>query len=59
MSEAIDQLSDKMEKQNASLDDRIQKLERWHMLLIGAGLVIGFLVSRAADSVLRIIFPIK
>ena len=59
MSEAIDQLSDKMEKQNASLDDRVQKLERWRMLLIGGGLVVGFLLSRAADNVLHTIFPIK
>lgn len=50
MSKAIDQLSDKMEKQNAGLDERVQKLERWRMLLIGGGLVVGFLLSRAADN---------
>lgn len=59
MSEAIDQLSDKMEKQNASLDDRVQKLERWRMLLIGGGLVVGFLLSRAAETILRVLSPVK
>lgn len=57
MSTAIDQLSDKMERQNTQLDERVQKLERWRMFLIGGGLVIGFILSRAADGILHIIFP--
>jgi len=57
MSSAIDQLSDKMEKQNNRLDERVQKLERWRMFLIGGGFVIGFILSRAADSVLHVLFP--
>jgi hypothetical protein len=48
-----------MEKQHAGLDDRVQRLERWRMLLIGGGLVVGFLLSRAADNVLHTIFPIQ
>lgn len=57
MSAAIDQLSDKMEQQNKQLEDRVDKLERWRMLLIGGGLVIGFLMSRAADSFVHALFP--
>ncbi len=56
MSALIAILSDKMEKQNTHLDQRIQRLERWRMLLIGGGLVIGFLLSRAADNVLHTVF---
>ena len=51
MSSAIDQLSDKMETQNKQLEERVDKLERWRMLLIGGGLVIGFIMSRLADNV--------
>ena len=50
MSSAIDELSDKMEHQNRQLEERVDKLERWRMLLIGGGLVIGFIVSRLADN---------
>ena len=50
MSSAIDELSDKMENQNRQLEERVDKLERWRMLLIGGGLVIGFIVSRLADN---------
>lgn len=59
MSEAIDQLTEKMEKQNAQLDVRVQNLERWRMLLIGAGLVIGVVLSRLADVLLTGLFPSK
>jgi len=52
MSVAIDELSDKMERQNAQLDQRVQNLERWRMLLIGGGLTIGFLLSRAANGII-------
>ena len=57
MSTAIDQLSDKMERQNTQLDERVQRLERWRTFLIGGGLVIGFILSRAADSLLHAMFP--
>ena len=57
MSSAIDEISDKMEKQNHQLDERVQKLERWRMFLIGGGLVIGFILSRAADGILHALFP--
>jgi len=50
MSSAIDELSDKMENQNRQLEERVDKLERWRMLLIGGGLVIGFIVFRLADN---------
>ena len=50
MSSEIDELSDKMEHQNRQLEERVDKLERWRMLLIGGGLVIGFIVSRLADN---------
>ena len=56
MSASIAILSEKMEKQNAQLDQRVQRLERWRMLLIGGGLAIGFLLSRVADTVLRAVF---
>lgn len=56
MSASIAILSEKMEKQNAQLDQRVQRLERWRMLLIGGGLAIGFLLSRAADNVLHAMF---
>jgi methyl-accepting chemotaxis protein len=55
MSAAIDQLSDKMERQNKNLEDRVDKLERWRMLLIGGGLVIGFIMSRLADNVFNVL----
>ena len=56
MSASIAILSEKMEKQNTQLDQRVQRLERWRMLLIGGGLAIGFLLSRVADTVLRAVF---
>jgi len=55
MSSAIDQLTDKMETQTRQLEERVDKLERWRMLLIGGGLVIGFLVSRLADNVFNLL----
>lgn len=57
MTESIATLSDRVENQNKQLDERIQNLERWRMFLIGGGLVIGFLLSRAADGMLHTIFP--
>lgn len=51
MSVAIDQLSDKMERQHSQLDERVQNLERWRMLLIGGGLAIGFFLSRIANGI--------
>jgi len=56
MSSAIDELSDKMEHQNRQLEERVDKLERWRMLLIGGGLVIGFIVSRLADNLFNFLF---
>lgn len=50
MSAAIDQLSDKMERQNTNLDQRVQNLEKWRMLLIGGGAMLGFFLSRIANG---------
>ena len=44
-----------METQTRQLEERVDKLERWRMLLIGGGLVIGFLVSRLADNVFNLL----
>lgn len=53
MSEKITRLSDKMETQHTRLDERVQTLERWRMLLIGGGLVIGFFLSRMATNIIE------
>jgi len=58
MSAAIDELSEKMETQKTELDARVQKLEQWRMFLIGIGLVLGFLLSRVAESFIRTLFPV-
>lgn len=50
MSGSIAQLSEKMELQKTNLESRVQKLEQWRTLMIGGGLVIGFILSRIADN---------
>lgn len=57
MSSSIDELTSKMEQQIKNLDERVDKLERWRMLLIGGGLVVGFLVSRIATNFINYILP--
>lgn len=59
MSDAIDHLTEKMDKQNTQLDTRVQNLERWRMLLIGGGLAIGVILSRLSDVLLTGFFPTK
>lgn len=56
MSESITALSAKMETQHASLEKRVQRLENWRMFLIGAGLAIGFFMSRFFDNLFTYLF---
>lgn len=45
MSDHTDKVKDEIKKEIKSLDSRVTKLEHWKLLLVGGGIVVGFVLS--------------
>lgn len=57
MSSSIDELAKKITERHDKLDERVQRLERWRMLIIGGGFVGGIFLTRVMDILTKIFTP--